>query len=57
MSGKLGTFGYTGMFVFTIVVFGAQMAASMWWLSRFRFGPAEWVWRTLTYGHAPHFRV
>ena len=55
--GKLGSFGYTGMFVFTIIVFSAQMAASTWWLSRFRFGPAEWVWRTLTYGHAPRFRV
>jgi uncharacterized protein len=20
------------------------------WLERFRFGPLEWVWRTLTYG-------
>ncbi len=23
---------------------------SKWWLERYRFGPAEWVWRTLTYG-------
>ena len=20
------------------------------WLARFRFGPLEWLWRTLTYG-------
>lgn len=30
--------------------FMALAAASSWWLRRFRFGPAEWVWRSLTYG-------
>lgn len=28
----------------------AQIMLSAWWLRHFRFGPAEWVWRTLTYG-------
>jgi len=23
---------------------------SLWWLRRFRYGPAEWIWRQLTYG-------
>ena len=27
-----------------------QIPLSALWLSRFRFGPAEWVWRRLTYG-------
>jgi uncharacterized protein len=27
-----------------------QIALAKAWLSRFRFGPAEWVWRSLTYG-------
>lgn len=27
-----------------------QIPLSAWWLSRFRFGPVEWVWRRLTYG-------
>jgi uncharacterized protein len=27
-----------------------QLALSAWWLSRFRFGPTEWIWRRLTYG-------
>ena len=35
----------------------AQMAASRWWLRRYRFGPAEWLWRTLTYGQAPPMRI
>jgi uncharacterized protein len=26
-----------------------QLPLSAWWLSRFRFGPVEWIWRRLTY--------
>ena len=26
-----------------------QIPLSAWWLSRFTFGPAEWIWRRLTY--------
>jgi len=29
-----------------------QIPLSAWWLSRFRFGPIEWIWRRLTYGPA-----
>jgi uncharacterized protein len=52
-----GTVGYTGMFTITVVMFSIQMAVSTWWLKRYRFGPAEWLWRTLTYGHAPAMRA
>jgi len=34
-----------------------QMPASVWWLKRFQFGPAEWVWRRLTYGHPQSMRT
>lgn len=34
---------------FVFGVFLIQVLYSRWWLSRFRFGPAEWVWRSLTY--------
>jgi len=27
-----------------------QVPLSAWWLSRYRFGPIEWIWRRLTYG-------
>ena len=29
------------------------LAFSVWWLERRRFGPLEWLWRTLTYGRKP----
>ncbi|MBN9682803.1 MULTISPECIES: DUF418 domain-containing protein [unclassified Corallococcus] len=38
-------------------VFAAQVAFSHWWLARFRFGPVEWLWRSLTYGRAQPMRV
>jgi uncharacterized protein len=31
-------------------VFLLEVRLSGWWMKRFRFGPAEWLWRTLTYG-------
>ena len=34
----------------SVAIFLPQMAVSGWWLQRYRFGPAEWVWRTLMYG-------
>jgi uncharacterized protein len=34
-----------------------QVPASVWWLKRFRFGPAEWVWRSLSYGSPQPMRV
>jgi len=52
-----GTVGYTGMLEITVVLFAIQMAASTWWLKHYRFGPMEWLWRTLTYGHAPAMRL
>ena len=33
-----------------------QLPFSLLWLRRFRFGPAEWVWRSLTYGRLPPMR-
>jgi uncharacterized protein len=48
----LGWYGhatYPGVFAITVVVFSAQMCVSVWWLNRFRFGPMEWVWRSMAY--------
>jgi len=32
-----------------IAIIGLQIPLSAWWLSRYRFGPVEWIWRRLTY--------
>lgn len=34
-----------------------QIPFSLWWVARFRFGPAEWVWRTMTYGTRQPMRI
>jgi len=39
-----------------LVCFAAVAAASMAWLRRYRFGPLEWVWRTLTYARRQPLR-
>jgi uncharacterized protein len=40
-----------------IAVFAAQVLVSPLWLRRFRFGPVEWVWRSLTYWKAQPMRL
>jgi uncharacterized protein len=41
---------------FVLALFALQVAFSHWWLARFRYGPAEWLWRTATYGRLPPMR-
>ncbi|NNC17279.1 DUF418 domain-containing protein [Corallococcus exiguus] len=43
--------------VFSLLLFAGQVAFSHWWLARFRFGPVEWLWRSLTYGRAQPMRL
>jgi uncharacterized protein len=49
----LGLFGRVdrgGQALLVAGIWLLQVAVSRWWLARFRFGPFEWVWRSLTYG-------
>jgi uncharacterized protein len=32
-----------------VAVVALQLLISPWWLKHFRFGPAEWLWRSLSY--------
>jgi len=43
-------------FAIVFVLFSVQIVWSHLWLARFRFGPAEWLWRSLTYGKAQPMR-
>jgi uncharacterized protein len=44
--GKVPRFWQMG---FVLAVVGLQLLLSPWWLERYRFGPLEWAWRSLTY--------
>lgn len=50
-------FGIPGRLAAFALIFGAQIACSHWWLARFRFGPAEWLWQSLTYGRPQPMRL
>lgn len=55
----LGWYGKGGPALFlipTFLIYGLQVPWSNWWLARYRFGPLEWFWRTMTYGNAPAMR-
>lgn len=43
--------------LYVLAVFALQVLLSRWWLSMFRFGPLEWVWRWITYGKRPPMRL
>ena len=47
--GFAGRLDYAEQLLFVIAVWALQLAVSPIWLAHFRFGPAEWVWRSLTY--------
>ncbi len=32
-----------------ILIWMLQLLVSAWWLARFRYGPLEWLWRTMSY--------
>jgi uncharacterized protein len=44
-------------FALGLAVYLAQVLASTLWLRRFQFGPMEWLWRGLMYGHRPPLRL
>ena len=47
--GLFGTMGRASHWLVIIPVWTFQILFSKWWMDRFKFGPAEWGWRTLTY--------
>lgn len=39
-----------------VLIWVIQVPLSVVWLRRYRFGPVEWCWRTLTYGERQPMR-
>lgn len=48
--GLFGKVDRPGLALIVVAMWIVQIAASHLWLRRFSMGPAEWVWRRLTYG-------
>lgn len=40
-----------------VLIWAIQVPLSVWWLRRYRFGPLEWLWRTVTYGERQPLRL
>ena len=54
--GLFGRLGVTSALAIGLVVYFVQVPFSAWWLRRYRYGPVEWLWRTLMYGAAQPMR-
>ena len=54
--GLAGRFDYAAQLLFVAAIWIVQLILSPIWLRSFRFGPAEWLWRTLTYGRVQPMR-
>jgi uncharacterized protein len=55
--GLYGKVGPVDAFLLAIAIYLLQVAFSLLWINRFRFGPAEWLWRSLTYGRLQPMRI
>lgn len=51
-----GRLGALGELAVVVGIWTVLLLAAPWWTSRYRFGPVEWVWRSLTYGARPPLR-
>lgn len=41
-------------FIPVVGIYGLEVVVSNWWLSHYRQGPLEWLWRRWTYGKVVH---
>lgn len=55
--GLYGVVGPAAGIALTAAIYLLQLPISGWWVQRFRMGPMEWLWRSLTYGKAQPMRI
>ena len=55
--GFVGVFERWQLYVIVVLIWCVQLVISPGWLKRFAFGPAEWLWRSLTYGSKQKWRL
>jgi uncharacterized protein len=54
--GLMGRAGAAVGLGIAVAIYAIQAGISRWWLERCRFGPLEWLWRTLMYGESQPWR-
>jgi uncharacterized protein len=54
--GLFGRIGPAAAAAIGVAIYVMQVYLSRWYLQRFRFGPFEWLWRSLSYGHRQPMR-
>ncbi|MBD2722541.1 DUF418 domain-containing protein [Hymenobacter armeniacus] len=54
--GWAGKVGPTLLWHLAAGIVGSQLLFCRWWLQRYQFGPAEWLWRSLSYRRAQPLR-
>jgi len=55
--GMYGEWGRAVTTLMALALYALQLWWSPWWLSRYRYGPCEWLWRSLTYGSLQPMRL
>ena len=55
--GLFGRVGAASALLIVVAVYGIQAVLSAFWLLRFRFGPIEWLWRSLMYNRKQPMRI
>lgn len=54
---QFGRWSFAAGSALAILLWLLQLQTSRWWLARFRFGPSEWLWRSVTYAKLQPLRV
>jgi uncharacterized protein len=55
--GQAFRIGPAAVTAYAVLFFAVQLAACSWWMRHFRFGPVEWLWRTLSYRQLQPWRI
>jgi uncharacterized protein len=55
--GLFGHINRTGLAAIVLAIWIFQLIVSPIWLKSYRFGPAEWLWRSLTYWRIQRMRL
>jgi len=51
--GLVGELSRSQLYIVVFCIWVYQLSFSSWWMSRYNFGPFEWIWRGLTYSKFP----